>query len=302
MRTDARILNCKTELPLRFLACGRLVNPQGFVHMRRITDCHVLILVTEGTLHIHAGAYDRDVHPGEYLILCKGEEHFGLRPSNGRLSYFWLHFDAQDQEFEFAEQREKVADVETPPESVPYQFPETGSVRVLGRIAQLFRQLEDWTLSEEPGIERVRDYAVSLLLLELSHETAEKRADVEKNTTAVSRLQAPPPEMESAAEWIRMHYPQPFTVRDLAGKFGFQADYFSSRFKKTMGISVTEYTNRTRIRAAKSLLSDYDLKIKEAAWACGFSDEHYFARIFRQLEGITPTQYKESFARAHVNE
>lgn len=56
-----------------------------------------------------------------------------------------------------------------------------------------------------------------------------------------------------------------------------------------------------RIKTAKTLLSNYGVTIKEAAFSCGFSDEKYFMKVFRELEGMTPTQYKNSFGRKNIN-
>ena len=56
-----------------------------------------------------------------------------------------------------------------------------------------------------------------------------------------------------------------------------------------------------RIRTAKTLLSNYGVTIKEAAFSCGFSDEKYFMKVFKNLEGITPAQYKKSFGRKNIN-
>ena len=83
-------------------------------------------------------------------------------------------------------------------------------------------------------------------------------------------------------------------VTELADAVGYSADYLSSLFKQSMGISIVRYTNLLRIKTAKTLLSNYDITIKEAAFSCGFSDEKYFMKVFKQLEGMTPSQYKNS--------
>ena len=68
-----------------------------------------------------------------------------------------------------------------------------------------------------------------------------------------------------------------------------------------MGISIVRYTNRLRIKTAKTLLSNHGVSIKEAAFSCGFSDEKYFMKVFKEQEGISPTQYKHSFSRRNIN-
>jgi len=127
------------------------------------------------------------------------------------------------------------------------------------------------------------NYTLSLLLLEVTAE--QKRTQ----TLPARKL---PPVVLSVCEWIRENYYRSFSVAELADLFGYQADYLSSLFKKHMGISLTEYTNHLRIEASKTLLGNYDLSIKEAAYSSGFPDEKYFMKVFKKYEGMTPTEYK----------
>ena len=277
-----RIFASKTKAPLCFSACGQLISPPGFLHHRRSLDDNVLIMVTEGTLYISANDKQYALGAGQYIFLRAGEEHFGYRPSEGRLSYLWAHFRA-DCGFE-------EVSGENCGEST-YFMPETARLSDYGRAAQLFHQLMDMSLEESLFPPDMLDYAVSLLLMELSREYSRKR----NNSSEL------PPVVFSAREWIKNHYYQPFDITELAAAVGCGADHLSSLFKRRVGISIVRYTNQLRIKTAKTLLSNYDVTIKEAAFSCGFSDEKYFMKVFKQLEGITPTQYKNSFGRRNIN-
>lgn len=134
-------------------------------------------------------------------------------------------------------------------------------------------------------------YAICTWWSLLSQEYFQRQGICEKLPAAVV----------SAREWIKNHYYQPFDVAELAEAVGYQADYLSSLFKRSTGSSIVRYTNQIRIKTAKTLLSNYSVSIKEAAFYCGFSDEKYFMRVFRQMEGITPSQYKNSFDRKNIN-
>ncbi len=301
-----RIFGCKAKAPLHYAVCGQLLSPAGFLHHRRNFAYHVLILVTEGTLFINANHVAHKVVAGQYIFLKAGEEHFGERPSEGKLSYLWVHFqaDAPMEELRGKAVPEQapalpqaatagLADV--PPraaeEAYMYQFPETGHLPDMGRAAQLFRQLMDVSFEEGAYTQNMSDYAMSLLLMEISRGYAQPAGAPDKLPEAVI----------SAREWIKNHYYHPFEVSELAEILGYRADYLSSLFKRQMGVSIVRYANQIRIRTAKTLLSNYDVTIKEAAYSCGFSDEKYFMKVFKQMEGITPAQYRSSFNRRNVN-
>lgn len=277
-----RILGCKTKYPLRFSVCGQLVSPSEFTHHRRRFDENVLIMVTEGTLYVTANNIQFAVNVGEYILLPAGEEHFGFRQSDGRLCYLWAHFHT-DCGFEAVNTNDL--------SEYAYLLPETSAVSSLGRTAQLFHQLMDMSLEEKLYSQSMADYAMSLLMMELSQEYFCETGSDEHF----------PPAVISAQKWIKNHYYRPFELSELAQAIGYSADYLSSLFKRCTGVSVIRYINRIRIKTAKTLLSNYGTTAKEAAFSCGFSDEKYFMRVFKELEGITPTQYKNSFGRKNIN-
>ncbi|MGN0599815.1 MAG: AraC family transcriptional regulator, partial [Oscillospiraceae bacterium] len=261
LQNKPRIFGCKTKAPLKFSVCGQFISPSGFVHHRRSFDENVLIMVTEGTLYITANNVEYALVPGQYIFLKAGEEHFGHRSSEGRLSYLWAHFRS-DCSFETVND-EKV--------EYTYLLPETLALSDSGRTAQLFHQLMDMSLEEKLYTQNMSDYAMSLLLMEISQEYFRFGNNSDKLPLAVV----------SAREWIKNHYYLPFDVTELADEVGYRADYLSSLFKRSLGVSIVRYTNRLRIKTAKTLLSNYDITIKEAAFSCGFSDEKYFMKVFK---------------------
>lgn len=72
--------------------------------------------------------------------------------------------------------------------------------------------------------------------------------------------------------------------------------YFSQLFKKETGISLTQYVNNRRIQFAQNLLKTTNLQVQTVAQHCGILDFHYFCRLFKNVTGKTPTEYKESQA------
>lgn len=68
--------------------------------------------------------------------------------------------------------------------------------------------------------------------------------------------------------------------------------YLCTLFKKAMGLTLTEFINRTRIRKSKALLTmNPGVQVKAVAAQCGFSDVSYFCAMFRRLEGMSPGEF-----------
>lgn len=93
-------------------------------------------------------------------------------------------------------------------------------------------------------------------------------------------------------EYINTHYTEPLSLNYLAEKFSFSPVYLGHLFKKEIGFSFNEYLKRVRIQAACEMLDENDIAIKKLAEKTGISDLNYFYRLFKQVTGMTPSQYR----------
>lgn len=264
-----RHFSCGSGEPVRCDVCGQLRSADGFCHHRRCFGYHVLILVTEGTLYITAAGKPFAVSAGEYIFLRAGEEHYGHRPSEGRLTYFWVHFQAE-QAF-------------VTEEGGLYCLTEYGPVPEPEETVREIQRMLTLSMEDTAAARRMLDFACSLLLLELT--CREPRQDTEHDSGY-------PAVVNGALQWIRSRCGSPFTVAAMAKELGYRPDYLSAVFKRHTGVSIIRYANTLRIRMAKNLLANCDLSVQEVACSCGFGDEKYFMKLFRQLEDVTPTQYR----------
>lgn len=64
------------------------------------------------------------------------------------------------------------------------------------------------------------------------------------------------------------------------------------KLKKNMDQSTAEYLRRFRINKAKTLLLTSDDPVKIIAFQVGFKDPNYFSRVFKNLEGKSPSQFR----------
>lgn len=62
-------------------------------------------------------------------------------------------------------------------------------------------------------------------------------------------------------------------------------------FKKNSEIGFTDYVNTAKIKRAKELLKDSNLKVYEVADQLSFESAFYFSKVFKKIEGISPREY-----------
>jgi transcriptional regulator GlxA family with amidase domain len=64
-------------------------------------------------------------------------------------------------------------------------------------------------------------------------------------------------------------------------------------FKEEMGENLSNYLNRLRVEKAAAMLVTTTMPISEITFACGFEDQSWFSKIFKNFTGLTPGKYRE---------
>jgi AraC-like DNA-binding protein len=93
--------------------------------------------------------------------------------------------------------------------------------------------------------------------------------------------------------YIFKHIYSEISHTDLAKELMLNPNYLSVLFKKEVGISLSEYIQRTKIEEAKNLLLYSNTPLSEIASWLNFTDQSYFTKVFKKHEGITPKLYRE---------
>lgn len=65
-------------------------------------------------------------------------------------------------------------------------------------------------------------------------------------------------------------------------------------FKRSFGVSPLQYINKKKMEKAQLLLLTGDQTVKELAFSLGFSSPAYFSRMFKQITGYTPQEYRRN--------
>lgn len=98
--------------------------------------------------------------------------------------------------------------------------------------------------------------------------------------------------MKKAVNFISQHYTETLTLDEVAGHVHLNPAYFSTMFKKEVGLSFKEYLNHVRIEESKRLLTNSNFSIIDIAIAVGFEDQSYFSKVFKKYTGMTPKQFR----------
>lgn len=96
-------------------------------------------------------------------------------------------------------------------------------------------------------------------------------------------------------KYIENNYASDITLNDLAKIAGYSEYHFSRIFKKYSNTTFINFLNRRRIKASELLLLENGSSITDIAMQVGFSSLTTFNRVFKNINGCTPTEYKKLY-------
>ena len=97
--------------------------------------------------------------------------------------------------------------------------------------------------------------------------------------------------MANVKKYINEHVEERLSLNEVAAVFGISPNYLSQLFGKYNETGFSEYVNSCKIRESKKLLQEGHLKVYEIAEMLGFESAFYFSKVFKKLEGMSPTEY-----------
>jgi len=83
------------------------------------------------------------------------------------------------------------------------------------------------------------------------------------------------------------------SLDDMAQSVGLSTAHFARMFRKSTGATPHQFVLRQRLERAKEMLRAPDARVLDVAVACGFKTQQHFAQVFRDVWGVSPTEYRQ---------
>jgi AraC family transcriptional regulator of arabinose operon len=155
-------------------------------------------------------------------------------------------------------------------------------------------------MHETPEMNYISDLRRRGILLEflslalLATESGQKRAERRNEYS-------PEVYVQRSVDFIHYNYAT-INVTDIVEYIGFTRSYFSTLFRRHMGISPQEYLMRYRMEQACRLLRDTALSVQEIGERVGYEEPLNFSRSFKRSVGLSPTEYRKRTSQAPPSE
>lgn len=113
------------------------------------------------------------------------------------------------------------------------------------------------------------------------------------NDEALPQINATQKTIFEIIGYINNCYFEDITLETISEKYYLSTFYFSRTFKEITGFNFVEYLNNVRIKEAKKLLLNTNMTISDISDAVGFKSNTHFGRVFKNIEGTSPSSYKK---------
>src|SRR5215469_3983457 len=98
-------------------------------------------------------------------------------------------------------------------------------------------------------------------------------------------------------ELVQEKMEEDLSLEEMARTVGLSTAHFSQVFRNTTGQTPHQCLLQYRVRRAKEMLRSDEMRVLDVAVACGFKTQQHFARVFREVCGASPTEYRYDFLR-----
>lgn len=103
--------------------------------------------------------------------------------------------------------------------------------------------------------------------------------------------------IKSVIIYITDNMDNDINMKEVAFKLGYEYHYFSALFNKYFSMNFRSFVNILRVEQAYELLSQEYYSITDVCNKCGFTSIRNFNRVFKNLSGLTPSEYKNTKSR-----
>jgi AraC-like DNA-binding protein/DNA-binding MarR family transcriptional regulator len=115
-----------------------------------------------------------------------------------------------------------------------------------------------------------------------------RRAESLRRSSTDARRGLAPWQVRKVTEYMKTHLSERVRVGHLARLVGLSASSFRRAFKVSMSTSPHKWQLSERIQAAQIMLREGASSLAEVALATGFAEQSHFARVFKEIVGVTP--------------
>lgn len=256
-----------------------------------------ILMVTDGPVYLQVNQDRLTLKTGDCLIISPWEQHHGWRRHDGQGSFFWVQFTIDPQPA-LMQQRCDAGAFLPVNQLNGIQLRTTDSDKggqlLIPRLFAPVRRYECLRTFEQmvQGFNDPKGYFKFRLTRQLSKLIELLAEDALQELMAAPSLPSSYITYRNLIDCLHESYTMECSATFFETALDRRYEYLCQIFRKYSNMTISAYIQRLRIQKAKHLLQNSDKTVKEVAADVGIKDSFYFSRLFKKVEGITPTRFR----------
>ena len=252
---------------------GSLTAIKSHTSKREKLQSYLCFMVEDGEGELVCEGKRYDLKAGDVVFIdCRRaySHSTGLNPNTELWSLRWCHFYGPSMPAIYA------------------KYCERGGLPVIcgADVSQYTAILTDiYTLASSSDY--IRDMRINRKLNDLLTLLMESSWHREAHTNAPKKM-----DISLVKSFLDEHYKEKLSLESVASHFFIDKHYLARLFKEQYGVTLVTYLQQVRITHAKRMLRFTDKSIEEIGLECGIGELNYFSRVFKKLEGVSPSEFR----------
>lgn len=152
-----------------------------------------------------------------------------------------------------------------------------------GKITKIIDEIDNEIKKLDICYEIVICTLIKQLIAEMIRCSKGEERNAEKNGGSM---------MQAALSYIRCNLRKPITLAEVAERFYYSPNYFSTLFHREMGMTFKSYLCNARLDLAMKTIRSTDMPVSSICYECGFMSEAHFIRAFKEKYGASPRHFR----------
>lgn len=265
--------------------------PIDFAFSGEVHDFWELVYVDKGKAVITAGSRELPL-PAGHLYLHKPMEYHNIRCGEGNAVNSFIVSFCSEQAALYAAAGKPIACDDrqrTRMAQIVVEARQAFSTPLGKVIAPQLERREDAGF----GCEQMMQTYLEQLLIDLVR--TEQRTHPAEDTDAPSLGQRRSDTLlQSVCAYLEEHVADSVTIEDLCRRFCVSKSTLQKLFRSRVGSGISHVYQQLKVDRAKAMIREKQYNFTEIAQRLGYSSVHYFSRHFKQVAGMTPSEYAAS--------
>ena len=262
---------------------------KNFVFEGESHDFWEMVYVDKGQILVRAGDEEFALGQGETVFHAPNEFH-SVKALDSSPNFFVISFECSSAVMQSFVGRRAQLDKTLRP-FISSIISEAEKTYVIPKNDTGLKKLVKKKTAQIGGEQLIKTYLEQLLIMLL------RAAEESESSLFPSKESMQNHIVTSVREYIEENLESTLRLDVLCRKFGYGKTYLCRLFREQTGTTIASYVSERKIKRAKALIREHQYNFSEISEMLAFDNQQYFARVFKKITGMSPSEFKRSLDR-----